>query len=506
MSIHLDSPYFQDGQSLWLKGNLHVHSQRSDGAETPQRMVDEYSKAGYDFLGLSDHDVLGVTDGLESGNMILLQGTEVCGGCNHMIDVGARTLVKANTDLQKTIDAINATSGFAILCHPNWEQDFNHYPYETLLALKNYAGIEIFNGVVIDLAGYHLATDKWDRLLTEGRRVWGYAHDDAHRLVHTFRGWNMVQARQRTGEAILDSLKNGRCYASSGVEITSIATDGPVLTVKTANAQRIAVFGQYGARLICVEAAEVVFDTTKVASPYVRVECYGGGDRTAWTQPFYIRNGIHETIRENMKRMGKLEKSSLQVLRSATAPALTGRMDDPLWAKAPIHGNFMMLKDGATPPVATQVRAILCDKTLYLAAKCAEPQMDKMRVKITADGEPNIWANDSMEFFLDVEGKGTNYFHIMVSSNGFHAADARGPQRPACPAVASRASKWEDDSGQGWMIEAAIDLSKLEVNTAPGTRWGFHVSRSRFPVAGNFVWSWVGMSNHSPSQFGELRI
>jgi predicted metal-dependent phosphoesterase TrpH len=39
----------------WYRGNLHTHSNRSDGAAPPEQVVEEYRAAGYDFLVLSDH-------------------------------------------------------------------------------------------------------------------------------------------------------------------------------------------------------------------------------------------------------------------------------------------------------------------------------------------------------------------------------------------------------------------------------------------------------------------
>ncbi len=44
--------------SNWWKGNLHTHSLWSDGDDFPEMVVDRYKKAGYDFLALSDHNIL----------------------------------------------------------------------------------------------------------------------------------------------------------------------------------------------------------------------------------------------------------------------------------------------------------------------------------------------------------------------------------------------------------------------------------------------------------------
>src|SRR6185503_8985151 len=42
----------------WYKGNLHTHSLWSDGDEFPERIVQWYRDHDYQFLGISDHNVL----------------------------------------------------------------------------------------------------------------------------------------------------------------------------------------------------------------------------------------------------------------------------------------------------------------------------------------------------------------------------------------------------------------------------------------------------------------
>lgn len=42
----------------WYKGNLHTHSYWSDGDEFPELIMDWYKNHGYQFVGLSDHNIL----------------------------------------------------------------------------------------------------------------------------------------------------------------------------------------------------------------------------------------------------------------------------------------------------------------------------------------------------------------------------------------------------------------------------------------------------------------
>lgn len=48
----------EEPQSHWYKGNLHTHSYWSDGDDYPEMIVDWYKNNGYDFVALSDHNIL----------------------------------------------------------------------------------------------------------------------------------------------------------------------------------------------------------------------------------------------------------------------------------------------------------------------------------------------------------------------------------------------------------------------------------------------------------------
>ena len=45
-------------ETHWFKGNLHTHSLWSDGNDFPEMIVDWYVNQDYDFLSLSDHNIL----------------------------------------------------------------------------------------------------------------------------------------------------------------------------------------------------------------------------------------------------------------------------------------------------------------------------------------------------------------------------------------------------------------------------------------------------------------
>ena len=276
-------PYHGDGR--WLRGNLHAHTNNSDGKFTLTELVRCYEEQGYDFLAVTDHDKLtSLTDA--AGRLLLLSGCEVTAGGGHVVAVGITEPIEPRQPRQAIIDAINAQGGIAILAHPNWGKTFCHWQQDDLVALQGYAGIEVFNGNILRDDGSPLASDRWDRLLSQGRKVWGYATDDTHNEQDIANGWTMVLADDATPDAILKALRDGRCYASSGVFLEAIEVDGEVIRIVTRNADRIAFVGPYGRWLSWVDASRAEY-RVQGDEGYVRVEAYGSRGSVAWTQPFW---------------------------------------------------------------------------------------------------------------------------------------------------------------------------------------------------------------------------
>ena len=51
--MQLDPVFAAPGR--FLKGNIHTHSNRSDGQPTPEDVAETYRRGGYDFMALTDH-------------------------------------------------------------------------------------------------------------------------------------------------------------------------------------------------------------------------------------------------------------------------------------------------------------------------------------------------------------------------------------------------------------------------------------------------------------------
>ncbi|MDA1192060.1 MAG: phosphoesterase, partial [Candidatus Poribacteria bacterium] len=180
-----------------------------------------------------------------------------------------------------------------VLNHPNWGRNFDHFPHTLMESLEDYHGIEIYNGVIERLQGSPVATDRWDRLLTSGKRIWGFGNDDSHAPEDVELAWNVVRVAENTPDAIMSALRHGSFYASTGVEITDIQVSNGEFKVETANAQRIRFITKFGIYRQTTNGSSATFalpndERDAQTLSYVRAECYGEGGRSAWTQPIFF--------------------------------------------------------------------------------------------------------------------------------------------------------------------------------------------------------------------------
>ncbi len=209
----IENPYNDLAGGQWLRGNLHVHTTRSDGQRDPQATIDDYAARGYGFLMLSDHDLYTSEEDLKQWNsrgMVLVPGNEISNAGPHMLHVYPDRLLTPHAQRQRVLNEARLGRGFIVVCHPNWYASYDHCTAGELIEWDGYAGMEIYNGVIGRLEGSSYALDKWDMLLGRGRRVWGFANDDAHWATgETGLGWNMAYVKEKTPAGVAEALRSG---------------------------------------------------------------------------------------------------------------------------------------------------------------------------------------------------------------------------------------------------------------------------------------------------------
>jgi hypothetical protein len=272
----------------WFKGNTHTHSALSDGDWPLERVIACYQEWGYHFLAVTDHDVFTDLSRFTTRDFLALSSDEVTAcGREHIVGLNLKGPVGPLTRHQAVIDAISEQGGLAILAHPNWSR----FSIERCQALQGYAAIEILNVVCNYLEFNGFALQYWDQLLSHGVRVWGVASDDSHRTLYQgAKAWIMVNAEQLTAEHILQGIRAGNFYASSGAAFERFEVTGDTIGVWCSPAIEIRFMtgGLSPSLRVRGEALTSAEYTVRPGDPYVRIELVDAKMQSAWSQPFFV--------------------------------------------------------------------------------------------------------------------------------------------------------------------------------------------------------------------------
>ncbi len=401
------NPYEGLSKGQWMRGNLHCHSTRSDGSRPPQGVIDDYARRGYDFLMLSDHDVFSSPECYaqwDAKGMVLINGNEVSANGVHVLHVDADRWIEPHKRRQQVFEEINKTKGFAIVAHPNWTSNFDHCPAERMLEWTGYLGVEVYNGLVEWHQGSAYGDDKWDMALTEGKRIWGFANDDSHRGVHDIElGWNVVYTYEKSVKGLIDAMRAGRFFPSTGVTITDVKVEGDSITITTKDAHRIAAIQDSGKRFACVDASTMTVKVPEGVS-YVRFECFGVGERMAWTQPFFIERPEAVKLTNGNPTKPFILTWDVSEIQAGTKLA-DAKMQTPETNKGMGWLSITSLAVGrAAGFMDVRQRMENLPGVIYLSTKVQSPKAQSGRIFMGFDGPVKVWLNDTLLY----HGPGTN--------------------------------------------------------------------------------------------------
>lgn len=237
----------------WLRCQLHCHTTNSDGVATPAELVAHYAAAGYDVVAITDHwHVTSHPDDavlvIESSELTARTGS---GDEAEVLALGVATLPELREPFS-TVETLARwvadRGGVPILAHPYW----SGLDAADVLAAPSLCGLEAFNGGCELESATGSPPQLWDAVLRTGRACVGIATDDCHQPGRdSLLGWTIVHAPARTRDAVLDALRRGDFYASSGPELheLSISDDGVVVGCSAARAVTLRAAPWEGGRI-----------------------------------------------------------------------------------------------------------------------------------------------------------------------------------------------------------------------------------------------------------------
>ena len=306
----------------WFKGNLHTHTNKSDGDSSPETVVDWYNNNKYDFLVLSDHNHLTILDSNQT-KLLLIPGEEITLNLPYTIHINAIGIKKVIEPtlrstkvktLQANIDNIINSGGLAEINHPNFRWALNE---KDLVQVRGAHFIEVFNGNYnthnYGGGGKKSVEEMWDEMLSKKIKIWGVAVDDSHHFKEEFaphrhnpgRGWVEVFAKNLSEKNILDSMRNGNFYFSNGVKFKKININKEKIELSISGdyfnkglSNSLVTDSKYTTQLISnegeiieeINGKSVKFNLVNENNKYTyfRTKTISSTGSIGWTQPIFI--------------------------------------------------------------------------------------------------------------------------------------------------------------------------------------------------------------------------
>jgi len=316
--IVFNNPFITEGN--WYKGNLHTHTNISDGHFTCEQVIETYCKNKYDFLAITDH-WWKITDNylekikeltVKYNNILIIPGEEIdCGitklgiingniGYNfHLVCLNIKNVIlnenrKHNEfNPQDIINSVKSQDGEIILAHPYW----SGLTLEDMLSIHGYIGVEIFNTDTHLTVNKGFSLSHWDDLLNTNRKILGFSSDDSHATTNDFRpidlcgAWIMVKSKFLTINSIMKSILNGLFYSSTGPEIKKLEINNKKIYIETSPVKYISFISQNGSgmKLTAKKDNFLKYAEFKIEDnlKYLRIECKDESGNYAWTNPIF---------------------------------------------------------------------------------------------------------------------------------------------------------------------------------------------------------------------------
>lgn len=340
----------QEGQ--FYKANLHSHSTISDGKLTPEQMKEYYQKHGYSIIAFTDHDIFIPHQELTDENFLAINGYEIsinnnydgivqddeqpdikkCHLCflaeepdNHtQVCWHREKYLRWNTpkykhlvqfdenepDFERTYSAecinemirIAKEHGFFVTYnHPTWGRE----EYHQYVAYEGMDAMEIFNFSTYVSGNIEEDAHVYEELLRAGKKIYCIAADDNHNKFEegnlrftSFGGFVMIKADKLEYKTVMQALKSGNFYASTGALIDELYIEDGKLVVRCPGAKRITfISSSRPAKSVFADSEDGVSYAEFKLKPYhefFRVKVVDFNGKAAYSNAYFVEDYLSE--------------------------------------------------------------------------------------------------------------------------------------------------------------------------------------------------------------------
>ncbi|MCB1237606.1 MAG: carbohydrate binding family 9 domain-containing protein [Verrucomicrobiae bacterium] len=182
-------------------------------------------------------------------------------------------------------------------------------------------------------------------------------------------------------------------------------------------------------------------------------------------------------------------RPSLAAVKVEQGPVIDGKLDDPVWARAPAGGPLTQYEPRQRVPATerTEFRVLYDERNLYLGVWCHDSEPEKIIARLM-ERESSLWLDDNVIFVLDTFHDRRNGYVFFVNPNG-----ARRDGLVIDNVTENH--DWDGDwtarasiDAEGWKVEIAIPFMTLAFDPDL-TTWGFNIQRTIQRKAEDGRWS-----------------
>lgn len=232
--------------ATFQRGNIHTHSNWSDGDRHPRDVYVWYRNHGFAFVALTDHNTRASPQtfkALEKPSFVIIAGEEltmtvqrtrvhVNGLCTKRT-IGGGKHPSVRSALVHAIEYVHAQGGIALINHPNFDWALTA---DDIRDAKGAELLEIYSShphVPSSGDATHPSQEAiWETLLDRGETIGSVAVDDAHYFntdkpnnsnpAKPGMGWVEVFVPTTDRTAICEALRTKQLYSSSGASLGRI--------------------------------------------------------------------------------------------------------------------------------------------------------------------------------------------------------------------------------------------------------------------------------------------